>query len=80
MLTTVFSVVFTWLWNRTDGSVLLAAVLHATMNASENALKAVLPELRGSGLASISFGVIALVGALVLWYRRALEPAAQPRP
>jgi membrane protease YdiL (CAAX protease family) len=77
LLTTVFSIVFTWLWNRTDGSVLLAAVLHATMNASENALKAVVPELRGAGLASISLGVIALVGALVLCYRRALEPVAR---
>ena len=42
MLIVLLSIIFTWLYNRTKGSVLVGALLHASMNATGHFLPATL--------------------------------------
>jgi membrane protease YdiL (CAAX protease family) len=55
MLTAVFAtVIYTWVYNNTGGSILLAILLHATSNAASQWLGAILSE---SGLQPPQEGV-----------------------
>lgn len=56
LLTVVLSVIFTWVFRRTGGSVLLLSLLHGAMNAGENTLKTVVPDLRGDTPTALIYG------------------------
>ncbi len=60
------SLLFTWVWRGTSGSLLLAVLLHASINATESTAKEIVPLLQNSVPATILYGVLVLVCALLV--------------
>ncbi len=60
------AIIFTWLFNNTRGSVLLAIVLHITTNASGRILFAMFPDLTEDALSSIVVLAIVIKWAVVV--------------
>ncbi len=58
------TVLFTWLWNHTHGSVLITWIFHASINVS-NSLFFVGDQVTQWWLAGLGFAVIALIVVLV---------------
>jgi membrane protease YdiL (CAAX protease family) len=56
------SIVLTWVLNASQHSLLLVVLLHASLNATNDTLKAVMPELEGE----ILFGLLVLAMAISL--------------
>jgi len=71
------SVLLTWLFNHTRGSVLLAVLAHGSLNAGSGFVPA---GRTASMMVFVSFGIVALVVAVGtrgrLGYRRSAAPAA----
>lgn len=71
--TVALSVLFTLLWLRTGGNLLLCCVLHASLNATENWVKAVFPAIAAEPEPTLIFAgtiaVLALFGGAILWLR-----------
>jgi hypothetical protein len=61
-----YSVLFAWLYNGSQGSLLLVAVFHASLSATENTLKQVLPVFRGDGVTTITYGCLVLALAVAI--------------
>lgn len=81
LLTTALSVIFTWVYNGSRGSLLIAALLHASFNATENAVKGFVPPLDEGGTATTLYALGVLAIAVLLpfvWqpavFRRAETP------
>jgi CAAX protease family protein len=61
------SIIFTWMYNRTDGNLLLPAVMHATANASLPFLEHLVPAIDGEVLfPMVVFALWAAVAGLVV--------------
>ena len=73
LLCCAYSLVFARVVRGARGSLLLVALLHAATNASENALKSFVPELRGVAAVTLTYAVFVL--ALAIW--AALRPGRQ---
>lgn len=72
VILTVFTVsgavIFTWMYNRTDGNLLLPALMHASANASLPWLETVLPAIDGELLFPlIVFGIWAALAVILVW-------------
>lgn len=88
--TVVFAIVFSWIFNSTRGSLLIAILLHATIDAftSTAAVTGLFPEQwvgkHGNMAILIGFGIIALVLAVItrghLGYQRASSPSDAALP
>jgi len=70
------SIIFTWLYQETNGSLAAAVVLHASINFSSYGLGLVMPSLETDRLSSIVQVVIIVAFALaIVWsWRRRKEP------
>jgi membrane protease YdiL (CAAX protease family) len=77
--TCALSIIFTWFFHKTNGSVLLAALLHASLNSTENVFKLLMPGLSDSN-ATLFFGlcVLAFAVGLALACGRNLEAFRVP--
>jgi membrane protease YdiL (CAAX protease family) len=60
-----YSLIFARVLHATRDSLLVVALLHAATNASENALKGAVPELRGDTATTLAYGGLVLALALV---------------
>ncbi len=60
------SVIFTWFFHKTNGSILLVALLHASFNSTENVFKLVMPTLKVSDAPTFLFAGLTLVSAVLL--------------
>ncbi len=63
---TALSVMFTWHFNSTGGSILLCVILHASLNATNSYLEIVIANFDDIGNAVILFGLTALAFAVSL--------------
>jgi len=62
------SILFTWMYNRTDGNLFLPALMHATANASLPFLEQLVPAIDGEVLfPMLVFALWATVAGLVVW-------------
>jgi len=71
------SVVFTWMYNKTEGNLFLPALMHATANASLPFLERIFPRIDGElAFPMLVFVLWAAVAALLVWRLgpTALEP------
>lgn len=83
-----YTVVFTWVFNNTRGSLLLAILLHASINTAPTMLLLLLPSMKGTLLLSLSLLLAWIVPAVLiiavtrgrLSYRRYLRETAIPVP
>jgi len=67
LYTVAGAIVFTWMYNRTGGSLFLAALMHATGNASLPALETLVPAVDQEVLFPVLvFGVWAAVAMLIV--------------
>jgi membrane protease YdiL (CAAX protease family) len=78
------AILFTWLFNNTRGSVLLAIILHLSVNASGRIIFPMFPDLGSDGTAAVTmwsnvvkWAVVILVVAVFGWRRlsRASDPS-----
>ena len=67
------SVIVTWIYNRTQGSLLIPALLHAATNAYAAFVPNVFPALRGNVSYQLIYFLLALIAAI--WVSRFLEKA-----
>jgi len=70
LYTTALSVIFTWHFNSTGGSILLCAILHATMNATNSYLEIIISNFDDIENAVILYGLTALAFAVLLIFIR----------
>jgi CAAX protease family protein len=83
-----YSVVFTWVFNNTCGSILLAILLHASINTAPTMLLLLFPSLKVTPLFGLSLLLIWIVVAVLLIvvtrgrlsYQRYLRETALPAP
>lgn len=77
--TCALSIIFTWFFHKTNGSVLLAALLHASFNSTENVFKLLMPGL-GDTNATLLFGlcVLAFAAGLAIACGRNLQEFRLP--
>lgn len=78
------AILFTWLFNNTRGSVLLAIVLHLSVNASGRIIFPLFPELGSDGIGAVAvwsnavkWAVVILVLAVFGWRRLSRGPAGE---
>jgi len=75
-----FALIFTWVFNHTRGSVLLAILLHTSINAFQGAINVLYPSQAGSEVNGlIGFGVLALVLVCATRGRLGYHDAEAPR-
>lgn len=60
------SVIFTWFFHKTDGSILLAALLHAAFNSTESTFKLLMPGLNDSPTPTFLFAGLLLATAVLI--------------
>lgn len=74
LYTVAVALLFTWTYNRTGGSVLLVALLHAALNTSGRLLSALVPvgdiALFQQTVVWLGVVVVSVVGALLTWRTR----------
>lgn len=70
------TILFTWLWNHTRGSVLLSWIFHAAINVA-NALFFVGDQVTQWWLAGLGFAILALIVGLVEGLNLARKPLVQ---
>ena len=83
-----YSVIFTWVFNDTRGSILLAILLHASINTASGMLPSLFPSLVGTLLFGLSLSLVWVVVALLiiaatqgrLSYQRYQRETALPAP
>jgi membrane protease YdiL (CAAX protease family) len=66
VMVTAYSVMFTWVFNNTRGSILLAIVLHASINTAPAMLPSLFPSLKVNSLFGVSTLLVWIVVALVI--------------
>ena len=83
-----YTVVFTWVFNNTRGSLLLAILLHASINTAPTMLLLLFPSMKGTLLLSVSMVLAWVVPAVLiiaatrgcLSYQRYLRETTRPAP
>jgi uncharacterized protein len=83
-----YAVIFTWVFNNTRGSLLLAILLHASINTAPTMLLLLFPSFKGTLLFSLSLLLAWIVAAVLiiaatrgrLSYQRYLRETALPAP
>ena len=62
------SIIFTWMYNRTEGNLFLPALMHATANSSLPFLERLVPAVDGEILfPMLVFALWATVAGLIVW-------------
>ncbi|MDT3437326.1 CPBP family intramembrane glutamic endopeptidase [Haloarcula sp. 1CSR25-25] len=78
-----FAIIFTWLFNNTDGSILLAMVLHGGINTASGLGGAFVSNLSGAGipvLGAYAVPIWLIAGAIVIHYGRQTLTAGSTVP
>src|SRR5207248_818107 len=81
--TVVFSVVLTWVYNRTGGSILMAILVHASINFSQGLTGDLFPAAKNNEVAPVIgfavLAVVAFIGAVAFSLVGALIVSQHPR-
>ncbi len=88
ILVIAYTVIFTWIFNNTRGSILMAILLHASINTAPSMLLLLFPSFKGTLLFSLSLFFAWIVVAVLiiavtggrLSYQRYLRETAIPAP
>ena len=79
LLATAYSILLTWIWRPTGGSVLVATLAHGMINVTQGFFLAGVERSLRYWLLAVSYGAVALVLALLLRARtRAVDAESVP--
>lgn len=79
ILVICLSVIFTWVFNNSKEGLIIPLLLHASLNATENAFEQIFPAMQdSSGYTFIYGGLILLLALILILFRRRARLAASP--